>query len=347
MDSQEKYLKYKNKYNNLKNLVFIKQYGGGMTLIEINNALDRYRSALTLGYQDPLNELQRNQIIMEIYYLLDRKNKLIEILHNIEINGRDPVILPPFVLPVPPQPSSTQTTTQINQIIDRYIEALRLLSQKDGILTNLDINKNRLKVALKEINFYDSKIQMYTTGEVKGGNLSLLGTAERAKYIQSRAREQSAQSEIIRFEESLKNIYKAESLIEEISRNQVVMVIINLRNSIFNLENEIRPFIDFLTPPEDRSTNVIYVKTLTGSTMTIKYAPHYLVKHIKFAILKHERGGIPMRQTRLIYAGKDLNNTTTLGDYNIERESTLHLVLRLAQPANYIPPPVYERNVTL
>jgi len=347
MNSQEKYLKYKNKYNNLKNSVFIKQYGGGMSLIEINNALDRYRSALTLGYQDPLNELQRNQIIMEIYYLLDRKNKLIEILYNIEINGRDPVILPPFVLPVPPQPSSTQTTTQINQIIERYNEALLVVSRKDSILRSLDNIRKTLEKVNKEINFYDSKIQMYASGEVRGRNLSLLGTPEKEKYDRNRFIEGEQRRTIINKEERLKNIYKAESLIEEISRNQVVMVIINLRTSIFNLENEIRPFIDFLTPPEDRSTNVIYVKTLTGSTMTIKYAPHYLVKHIKFGILKHERGGIPMSQTRLIYAGKDLNNTNTLGDYNIERESTLHLVLRLAQPANANPPPVYERNVTL
>ena len=347
MNSQEKYLKYKNKYNNLKNSVFIKQYGGGMSLIEINNALDRYRAALTLGYQEPLNELQRNQIIMEIYYLLDRKNKLIQILYNIEINNQDPVILPPFVLPVSPQPSSTQTTTQINQIIERYNDALLILPRKDDILRSLDNNKKILERTNKEINFYDSKIQMYASGEVRGGTLSLIGTTEKEKYNRNRFIEGLQRRTIFNKEEILKNIYKAESLIDEIRRNPVVMVLINLRNSVSILENEIRTYTDFLTPPEDRSTNVIFVRTLTGATMTIKYQPYYLVKHIKFAIFKHERGGIPMNQQRLIYAGKDLINNNTLGDYNIERESTLHLVLRLGQPANANPPPVYERNVTL
>ena len=78
---------------------------------------------------------------------------------------------------------------------------------------------------------------------------------------------------------------------------------------------------------EEKCSLQVFVKTLTGKTITLEISPTNLIRQVKNKI--QDKEGVPSEEQRLIFAEKQLEDDHLVSDYGIKKDSTLHLVLNL------------------
>ena len=225
------------------------------------------------------------------------------------------------------------------------ITNFNLSFRKDSYETNIFLDLNKKIGELKRSIFEQTKIpinrqKLFLNNIELINEYTLVNEDLFKNNLELKINKESKDSIYIKYPDSKIKIIKTDfcntgyELIKQI--NPYNFDKLNLKHGLL-YKNKYIPLSDLLVSSEikngdlieliDRKTFPIHIKTLTGKTVDINVAPFDNIEYIKS--LYQDKEGVPPDQQRLIYNGVMLKDNKTIFDYKIEKESTLHLVLKL------------------
>jgi len=225
------------------------------------------------------------------------------------------------------------------------ITNFNLSFRKDSYETNIFLDLNKKIEELKRSIFKQTKIpinrqKLFLNNIELINEYTLVNEDLFKNNLELKINKESKDSIYIKYPNSKIKIIKTDfcntgyELIKQI--NPYNFDKLNLKHGLL-YKNKYIPLSDLLVSSEikngdlieliDRKTFPIHIKTLTGKTVDINVAPFDNIEYIKS--LYQDKEGVPPDQQRLIYNGVMLKDNKTIFDYKIEKESTLHLVLKL------------------